>query len=553
MQSKHITLITDIALILVGCLLFLPGLGIVHLFDWDEINFAESAREMLVSGNWIDVQVNFETFWEKPPLFIWMQALSMKLFGINEFAARFPNAICGIGTMLLLYHIGKHLKGNRFGLLWVMLYICSFTPFFYFKSGIIDPWFNFFIFGGVYCFVLYTSPDGCKKPYLTTALAGLSLGLAVLTKGPVGFLIFLLTFIVYLAFNRFKLAFKWGHVLTFTVILAVVGCFWFILQIINGHYTIIQDFIIYQIRLFETKDAGHGGFPLYHFIVVLIGVFPASILALPVFHKNILREESDANTAHMFRWMMMLLWVVLILFSIVRTKIVHYSSMCYLPLTFLAAWQTERLLHGKAQLYNWQKVIMICLAVIIGGMVAALPFFDQFKHHIIPLCDEFTAGNLQAQSDFIGIEILTGLILLVCVVLFSIWSRQNISRSLYTLMSGCLIFMWLNMILIVPQVEKYSQASFIEFLEERKGEDCYIYPLHKSYAHYFYSNRQPENNCADASVLMQGDIPKDCYFIARDTEHDRNRMQQEVPEAQLLYKKNGFAFYIRPKTTKQIP
>ncbi len=80
-------LIIQTAILLLGAVLFLPGLGIVHLFDWDEINFAESAREMIVTGDYLTVQINFEPFWEKPPLFIWMQVLSMKIFGINEFAA----------------------------------------------------------------------------------------------------------------------------------------------------------------------------------------------------------------------------------------------------------------------------------------------------------------------------------------------------------------------------------------------------------------------------------------------------------------------------------
>jgi len=62
-------------------LLFVPFLGSVHLFDWDEINFAECAREMLVTGDYFSVKINFQPFWEKPPLFIWMQALSMNIFG----------------------------------------------------------------------------------------------------------------------------------------------------------------------------------------------------------------------------------------------------------------------------------------------------------------------------------------------------------------------------------------------------------------------------------------------------------------------------------------
>ena len=65
-----------ILIIIVSSLaLFLPFLGSVHLFDWDEINFAESAREMIVTGNCEQVQINFEPFYEKPPLFIWFQVI----------------------------------------------------------------------------------------------------------------------------------------------------------------------------------------------------------------------------------------------------------------------------------------------------------------------------------------------------------------------------------------------------------------------------------------------------------------------------------------------
>ena len=119
--SLNRNIVIQTAILLLGAVLFLPGLGSVHLFDWDEINFAESAREMIVTGDYMTVQINFEPFWEKPPLFIWMQVLSMKIFGINEFAARFPNAICGIVTMLVLFNIGTRLKNERFGLLWVFV------------------------------------------------------------------------------------------------------------------------------------------------------------------------------------------------------------------------------------------------------------------------------------------------------------------------------------------------------------------------------------------------------------------------------------------------
>src|SRR5437868_3052918 len=133
---------------------FIPNLGKVHLFDWDEINFAESAREMMVTGNYARVQIDFQPFWEKPPLFFWLQAASMHLFGVNEFAARFPNAITGIITLLIFFFVGRKLFDTRFGIWWALCMMGSFLPALYFKSGIIDPVFICFIFLVIYCMIM---------------------------------------------------------------------------------------------------------------------------------------------------------------------------------------------------------------------------------------------------------------------------------------------------------------------------------------------------------------------------------------------------------------
>ena len=142
-------------ILIAGSMLFFPFLGKSHLFDWDEINFAETSREMVLTGNYTQAQVDYQQFWEKPPLFFWLQSSSMRIFGINEFAARFPNAVCGILTLMLLFAIGKKLKDEKFAWLWVLANAGSILPQFYFKSGIIDPWFNLFMFIGIYAFATY--------------------------------------------------------------------------------------------------------------------------------------------------------------------------------------------------------------------------------------------------------------------------------------------------------------------------------------------------------------------------------------------------------------
>ena len=146
MIIHHINIRDAAILGLIALIGFILFLGAPPLFDWDEINFAEAAREMIVSGNYLQVQINYEPFYEKPPLFFWLQVLSMKIFGVNEFAARFPNAIIGVFTVLALYFNGLYFRDRFFGYILSGFYLGTMLPVIYFKTGIIDPTFNFFFF-----------------------------------------------------------------------------------------------------------------------------------------------------------------------------------------------------------------------------------------------------------------------------------------------------------------------------------------------------------------------------------------------------------------------
>ncbi|MCK7559286.1 glycosyltransferase family 39 protein [Chitinophaga sedimenti] len=383
---------------LVAALLFIPFLGAVHLFDWDEINFAEAAREMIATGNYTQVQIDFRPFWEKPPLFIWLQVLSMKAFGVNEFAARFPNAMVGIATLLSFFAIGKKLVDEKFAWWWTLVYAGSWLPHFYFKSGIIDPTFNLFIFLSVY-FAYRINWSG--KPLRMAILSGAMLGLAVLTKGPAAIIICVLCLLSYWILNKFRIGIKWIHLLLITVFAALIPALWFGYEIISHGWWFVNEFLVYQVRLFSTPDAGHGGSFFYHWIVLLVGCFPASIFLLGWIRgrrsgKSIYTSEGT-ELKDLKRWMWILFFVVLLLFSIVTTKIVHYSSLCYFPLSFLAALFVYRLAEGKLSLRKWQVGLLIFIGCLLGLLIALLPLVGLYKAELIPhIGDKFARANLEA-------------------------------------------------------------------------------------------------------------------------------------------------------------
>jgi hypothetical protein len=541
MTRKNI--IYQISIVAVASILFIPFIGRVHLFDWDEINFAESAREMILTHDFLTVRAFFQPFWEKPPLFIWLQVLSMKMFGINEFAARFPNAICGIVTLLVIYNIGRKLYKERFGLIWAISYACSLLPFFYFKSGIIDPWFNLFIFLGLYFWIETINSGVIKKELLRAFLSALFIGLAILTKGPVAIVVFILVVFLLYILNGFKLEVNWKSIFLFIISLCFIGGFWFMLQILTGNYKLMIEFLVYQVRLFRTEDAGHGGFPLYHFIILLFGVFPASIFAIQG-HK-FMSKKDGRKVFHTS--MIVLLWVVLVLFSIVKTKIIHYSSLTYFPLTFLAAYSVKLILEGKMKFRLWQKIMYGIIGFSLAIVTILLPVFNHHKQLLVDkgiFTDEFIVGNFRADTGWGPAVSLIGFFLLVGIVLV-LYVFRNIKLQLGLISFFSLIFIFFALLFITPGAEKLSQNASIEFIIEKGKENAYVYSFFKSYAPPYYSNQQvPDGNWVfERSWLVDGNIDKNVYFIAKI--NDKEEILKSCPRLKFLYEKNGYIFFVR--------
>lgn len=542
-------------IIALSSLLFIPFLGHVHLFDLDEINFAECSREMILTNDYTRVHMDFLPFYEKPPLFFWMQSTAMKIFGINEFAARFPNAVCGIVTLLVVFTCGKRIYGKKFGIYWALAYAGSLFPSMYFKSGIIDPWFNLFTFLSVYYFILYHwkrngfDKEGLtKKLWVYAAWSGAFMGLAILMKGPAALMVFLLLLAVYFIYNRFRFYFGWGHAGLFLVVTILVTLAWYGYETFKHGPSFVHEFLKYQFRLFTTHDAGQKGFHGYHFIIVLIGCFPASLFAIPSFFKANYSSRYDKDFK---RWMIFLFWVVLLLFTFVQSRIVHYSSLAWFPVTFLAAysfykWELKEMKHNR---YTG------LLISIIGGFMAlvliAIPILAINIQKLIPYVkNKFAQANMQAQVNWTGLETVAGILLIFTIIIgLRKLKKKDYDRSAWIFFGGTAIVVFSITALIVPRIEKYSQGAAIEFLKQRQGEDCYVKTIgYKSYADIYYTQKEkPVNqNYYNLEWLLAGNIDKPVYFVTKLTRLPRFSNYKELKE---LYRKNGFVFLKREMTS----
>lgn len=528
-----------------GVLFFIPFLGRVHLFDWDEINFAESAREMIVTGNYSRVQINFQPFWEKPPLFFWLQAASMKMFGINEFAARFPNAIFGIVTLITLFILGRKYKSRQFGFLWSVSYLGTFLPHLYFKSAIIDPVFNYFIFMGIYFMFRYVSEPGRSQKILYPMLSGGLIGLATLTKGPVGLLVFLLAFFVYFLFKKFKNFPRVKPILAFTLVFTAVSFLWFGMEVIRNGFWFLKEFLYYHVDLFMNPVASHGEPFYYHFVVVLIGCFPISIIAFPAFFSTINPVKKSFNLL-----IKILFWTVMILFSLTTTKIVHYSSLTYIPLAFLATLYIDKLIERHRKINVALLLMLGFFGLIFSFLLAAVPYIGSHPDLLIPyLHDPFAVASLNVPVNWTGYESLIGVAYFIAVMVSLAWLYRKMNvKGFLLLFYSTAVCLFFYLVTVVPKIEQFSQGPAINFYKSLAGKNVYVWPVgFKSYAQYFYAQKPPYPVYGEAEqkFLLTGNIDRPAFFVIKNT---REGFDQDCNNCNLIREEGGFKFYRRDPT-----
>ncbi len=540
---------TAVLVILISSVLYFPFIGNVHLFDWDEINFAEIAREMLESGVYLNAQIDYQTFTEKPPLFMWLQVCSMHIFGVNEFAARFPNAFLGVIVSIFFLWWGNKHYSIKFGLIWIIIWWSTFLPHLYFKSGIIDPWFNFFIFLSLLSIIShYHQYKNGRNTYGSLLSAGVFTGLAILTKGPVSLLIISLVVFVYWILERFKWYLPFWHFLVYLFTSLFTFGIWLVIDYMLHGPSFLIEFTIRQWELLTTPDAGHRGFFGYHIVVLLLGCLPASAFFIGGLLDRSQRTRENRYISDYKRWMTILFFVVLVLFSLVKTKIVHYSSLAYYPMTFIAATYIYSITKYKINIspiikiiYNAQIILILFISVVV------LIFFYK-KNYIQELIqDVFAKENLMA--DWVHWVWLDYLPVIIAVLLLIFAKRFfNSSELKYFYEIAFLHILWIQTSLYahIGNVESISQRSNIEFFKSLKDKDAYITTFnYKSYAHLFYSeskNHQNPNRY-DPIWLQTGKIDKPVYFSVR--KYHVEEFENRVSDAELLYSKNGFYFYVR--------
>ncbi|HIK38495.1 MAG: glycosyltransferase family 39 protein [Geminocystis sp.] len=324
-----VPLLVILGLLLLCGIAFFLGLGNIGLLDKTEAMFVEAARQMLVRGDWITPYWNDATRFDKPPLSYWLMAISMQIGGVNEVAARIPSALLATATVFLVFYtLQKVTFSWAVGGIAAAMMTLNPAWIAWGRVGVSDMYLSATITIALLSFFLAYSQN--QWPWYLSFY--IFIGLAVLSKGPVGLLLpFLIIacFLLYLGGETArktldKMRLGWG-----LLVIAAVTLPWYIAITLRHGWEYINTFFGYHnFQRFTSVVSNHPG-PWYYFVPVLIvGVIPWSgYLPLAIFHLKPWKRHywlRQPLLSHLGVYAFFWLAIIFTFFSVSATKLPSY-------------------------------------------------------------------------------------------------------------------------------------------------------------------------------------------------------------------------------------
>lgn len=410
--------------LLLGSLYFF-FLGGRPLFVPDEGRYAEIAREMATTGNFITPHLNGIKYFEKPPLFYWLGAIAIKLGGLNLWVVRSINAFLGVLGCLLTYGITRRLYDRFSGILAALILGTSTLYFVMSHMVSLDLPVTVFLATTLYAFLLgITYPPGLKRRLCLYGMAAAA-ALAVLTKGLIGLVFPGLIIGLWIACTQqWRLLLKLYIPTALLVFLAIAAPWHLLVSLKNpeffSFYFIEQHFLRYT-----TMDVGHYQ-PVWFFIPALIAGFFPWVVFLPQSIGLTIRQIYKKNTSYQTE-LFLLIWAVLVFafFSFSKSKLIPYILPVFPPLAMLTArYLTSAIRKNRIGVrVGFIGLMLLTLGLTIGSYIFT---------HKTPLPDNTIA------KFYMGLASLT---LLIGSTLAFLYAKRDILKSIMITITATWLFL----------------------------------------------------------------------------------------------------------------
>lgn len=371
-------------LALLSAVCFLPLLGSFGIFDPSDGWYSEGAREMLELGDYLTPHLNYKPWLEKPILVYWLIIASYKTLGVNEFAARFPSALCGTLLVLGTFLFSRQFVSRRAAFLSALTLLSA--PLYLVVGHFALTDMPLALLVSASAALLFSALKTNRKWLIYPAYA--VAGLAVLQKGPIGLFLIGIGLLLYLIVSSrtpkdfFKSIFSLNPILGLVIVL-VIALPWYVTESVITKGAFLQEFFLRQTfsRISGTLD---HLLPFWFYIpIVIAGSFPWSFF-LPGTGKQTIRRFKHRLSANkqaaLTIFCLLSSSAIFVFFSCVPSKLPTYIIPVLPPAAVLIGIYLDTLLRSnKAKAILWTAPVMLAVALIIPFLA-----FGKYSHYITP-------------------------------------------------------------------------------------------------------------------------------------------------------------------------
>ena len=360
-------------------LLYILPLGIRPIIIPDESRYAEIPREMIASGDWVVPRLNGLRYFEKPVMGYWLNALSIKLFGENAFAARFPSAAATGLSALMIFLLIRRFSGEiTAATLAALIFLTSFIVYGIGTFNVLDSMLAMFVTASMTSFFFaHNAEPSKKKKNVFLLLFGVFCGFAFLTKGFLAFAIPVVAIVPFMIWEgRFKELFIIPWLPIIAAVLVVIP--WAVM--VHFKAPDFWHFFVWieHIKRFLSSEAQHHESFWYY-----IYLFPAA--ALPwtfLFPAAILGVKKTGIKTSITRYAICWFFFPFLFFTVSKGKILTYILPCFPPFAMLMSTGLKKYFEtGGKKLFSVAVWSLALLAVIIAVVLIGVQImgFKGFK------------------------------------------------------------------------------------------------------------------------------------------------------------------------------
>lgn len=490
-------------LFMAAAVLLFAGNGSLLVTDSVESNYALTAKEMVLSGDWLSPQIYGHYWYDKPIFFYWLTALAYKIFGFTEFASRFFPALFGLGGLALVAWGGSKLDNERSGFCSALVLLSS-VEFFLISKSVITDAVLFFFFSATLLFFYLGYRDGkASYWYIMYAAAGFS----VLTKGPIGVLLPGLIITLFLLWQRDWRVLKRMHLASGTLLCLAVAVPWYAaMYSLHGSDFINTFFGTHNFLRATVSEHPRDDVFYYYALVNLLALFPWSGLVPWTVYKW--QQAGRPKLTEQQRFLLLWALVVFVFFQCMATKYLTYTY----PLLFPASLLLGSLLDKQA-------------ACVDGGYM----FFVGGGLGVLLVGAWFVVSQQLIASELLFLLPLS----LIIGVLLDYIIRLCSGKRAYSIAAMSVVFyIALVFSIAVPLSEQRSAKDLGEMLTAQQVQEIGLYGKYPTSA-VFYSSSKIVKLLHEQEVA--GYVPKEMSWTGKNVmpyatlEHNPYKMVVVTP------------------------